>query len=230
MIVRRRIDQVPEDLARRPLPRRWPLGRAVMVHRQQPGLRLVHVGEELYRAFGPRFETGGDLGHGCEVVIVMFRNEVAEIDHRHRLVEPWMARTPRKILWRHLREPRENRHSRSAKCGDQIGGDAIVVLRLVRQPVRRVCGVKHRRAAIEIVEPLIPDRLEVEEMAGMLLNRPAALRPVHTNVAGTRSRMASARFGVRASAPAAPGPRPPARRRRSCDRTSVSPTEMVVRS
>ena len=145
-------------------------------------MRPVHVGEQLHRAFGPRPDAGGDLGHGCQVVIVVFRNEVAEIDQRHRLVEPWMSRNPREILRRHLREPRENRHSRSAKCGDQIAGDAIVVPRLVSPAVRQVCGVKRRRAAIEIVEPLIPERLEVEEMAGMLLNRPAAIRPVHPNV------------------------------------------------
>jgi hypothetical protein len=75
-----------------------------------------------------------------------------------------------------------DRHSRSAKCGNQIGWRALVVPRLVSPAVRQVGGVKKRLAAIEIVEPQIQERFEVEEMAGMLLNRPPAFRPVHTDV------------------------------------------------
>jgi len=93
-----------------------------------------------------------------------------------------MACNPREIPGRHLRQSRVDCHSRSAKCGNQIGWRALVVPRLVGPTVRQVGGVKNRLAAIEIVEPQIQERLEVEEMAGVLLNRPPALGPVRTDV------------------------------------------------
>ena len=80
----------------------------------------------------------------------------------------------------------------------------------MRLPVLQVSRVKDRRAALEVVEPVRPERFQVEEVPGVLLHGPAPLGLVHADVAGN---------GVEGGGHPAGGPRQPRlERRRLADR------------
>ena len=52
---------------------------------------------------------------------------------------------------------------------------------LVRPAVLEVGGTQHGVARLEVVEAAGPEILEVEQMAGVLLNRPATVGAMHPN-------------------------------------------------
>ena len=109
------------------------------------------------------------------------------------------SRAARGSLFSHCEMRRPNRQGRARCAGPHGSGGSPGPPH--EGPARRD---RSRRAAD-------PERLEVEEVAGMLLNRPAALGPVHADVCGHRARMALG--AIRAfgrAVPGAPGPRPPA--------------------
>ena len=231
VVVRRRIDQVADDLARRPLPRRRPAAGDVVAEGTKPGQRLVDGVRQIDGAGGHGAGCGRDLRGGGQVMVVVLGDEETEIHDGHRLIEARMARHARQLRRRPAGQPIDDFRSCSAKCVDQIARVSIVVPGIVRPAVLEVGRVEHLAPLLEVVQPACPEILEVEQMPGMFLRGPAPVGLVDPDGPG---------HAVEQAAPGDRGPRAAdraagARRRRAvpsrrCGRTSVSRTEMLVRS
>ena len=133
---------------------------------------------------GHRRQARRDPGGRREVMVVVLGHEEAEIDHRHRLLQAWMKRHARQRRRVHRLEPKQDGGPGAPEGVEQIRKRPLVVARLMSLAVVEVGGAEDRRAAIEVLEALFPQRLEVEQVAGMLLNRPAAAGPVHEHGRG----------------------------------------------
>ena len=174
---------------------------------------------------------GRDLRGGGQVMVVVLGHEETEIHDGHRLLEAGMARHARQLRRRPAGQPIDDFRSCSAKCGDQIAR------RLDRCAWHRASGGSGGRPG---GAPGAPAR-----------SRPGGLPRGPRGRAGARhvpARTSARRVcrsgwpwacrragwpgdrGPRAAARAAGAPRWRAVPSRRCGRTSVSRTEMLVRS
>jgi hypothetical protein len=113
------------------------------------------------------------------MMIVVFRDEVQMIDQSKRLFKPWMRDCPGKQRCLKLSNPIQQLQSRLAEFGKNLIDATLVMPRFVSFPVAQVGGREFNRGSQVVVDSRHPQRLEVEQMSGMLLGRPPVFRLLH---------------------------------------------------
>ncbi len=78
----------------------------------------------------------------------------------------------------HVREPIDDGVAGGAEVVEDFGDRAIVVGGFVRFSVLEIGGMQLGGAGVVIVETLVPERFEVEEMAGVFLDGPFSVGAV----------------------------------------------------
>lgn len=105
-----------------------------------------------------------------EVMVVVLGDKETKVDDRHPLLEARVKRGASEFRWAHLFEPLHELRASLAETGQNVVDRASVVTGLVRAAVLQVRGAESRSACVEIIEPLIPQRFEIEKMARVFLD------------------------------------------------------------
>ena len=122
-----------------------------------------------------RSAAGRQLVDPREVVVVVFGLEEHQVDEAHRRVE---ARVPRGAGERgevELPEVIDDRAAGAAEGGEEVLGGAVVVVRAVGRGVGAVPRREHVAAGAEVLDARREQVLEVEQVAGVPLDRPRAV-------------------------------------------------------
>lgn len=106
------------------------------------------------------------------MMIVVLSDEETEVDDGHRLAQARVQGGPREFGRSHAFEPLHDRGACVAELSENVIDGAFVVTRFVCLPVLEICGTQHLGARLEVIEPPIPQRLEVQQMPGVFLDRP----------------------------------------------------------
>ena len=89
-------------------------------------------------------------------MVVVFRDEVAEVDDRHGLLESRMESGTGKFGRSHPRDLFHDGMTGVAEVGENVGNRAAVVIGFVGLAVLEIGGVESLGAAGVIVEALVP--------------------------------------------------------------------------
>jgi hypothetical protein len=109
------------------------------------------------------------------MMVVVFGYEETEVHDGHRLAQARMQRGAREVGGSHAREPFHEAKARGAKRSEKVGDRAMVMRGLVRLAILEIGRGQLRSAVVVIVQPRLPQRFEIEEMSGILLDGPLAL-------------------------------------------------------
>ena len=105
-------------------------------------------------------------------MIVVLGDEESQIDNSYLYLQPRMqSRSLHKRVVVGIK-PVDERHSFPAKLGQDVFDGVRVVVSFVRLLIRHVGSGEWVAARFEIVKPAHAQRLEIEQMSGLLLNRP----------------------------------------------------------
>ena len=69
-------------------------------------------------------------------------------------------------------EPLDDAEARVSEGGQQVIDGAGVVIRLVSLTILEVGRMKDGDAGVEVIQPLLPERFQIEKVADILLDRP----------------------------------------------------------
>src|SRR5262249_25448661 len=137
-----------------------------------------------------------------QVMVVVLGNEVQVIDEPHRCLQSWMrdrSREGRGIrLLLELGDAIKQLNAVRAEAEENLFQRARVMVRLVSTAVLEIGGGKLFGTGNKIIDPSKPERLKIDEMAGMLLRGPFAIglrgehavRAIAENLIHTRWRSA----------------------------------------
>src|SRR6267378_4267983 len=107
-----------------------------------------------------------------KMVVVVLCREVEMIYQPHRLLQSWVQHRSRERLGRQRADAIQQVGSGSAKLGEDVVDVARVVVRVVRLAVAQVGGGQRVAAVEEVLHARAPQRLEIEEVTGVLLRGP----------------------------------------------------------
>jgi hypothetical protein len=108
------------------------------------------------------------------MVIVVFGDEKAKIDDRHRLLESRVVRRELQLGVAQRLELRYEVALQLSEFRDNVLERTSVVVGGPRCPVFQIGRPKCAHTAQEILDPSRPEALEIAEMAGVVRNRPGA--------------------------------------------------------
>ena len=111
-------------------------------------------------------------------MIVVLGNEYREIDDPHWLFQPRMIRRPRHVTQIQAGKPSGEAVAESAERFQNLPDRPAVVIRGVRCTVEKVGRTHLRQSGEDIIHPPVPQRLEVGEVAHVLLNRSRPTRAI----------------------------------------------------
>ena len=106
-------------------------------------------------------------------MIVVLGNKYREIDDSHRLLQPRMIRRPCDVAQIESGEPFRKPVSEFGERSQNLFERPIVVISRVRGSVEKVGGAHLRNSGKDIIYTSVPQRLEVGEVAHVLLDRPS---------------------------------------------------------
>lgn len=107
------------------------------------------------------------------MVIVMLAYEKGQVEKPHRRLEARVKRRARPGAVVRCFQPVDQHAARFSEPGQQIGQRAGVVVRLMGPPVVQVGRPESGTPGSEVVDPPKPQRLEISQVAHVLLNAPA---------------------------------------------------------
>jgi hypothetical protein len=122
-----------------------------------------------------RSSAGLEFVDCAEVMVVVLGHEEAEIDDGHGLAQPRMQRRASELGRAHPRELLHDAAADGAEVREDVGDRTIVVSGVMGLAILEIGWVQLGSARVVIIEPLVPQRFEIEEMAGIFLDRPLAL-------------------------------------------------------
>jgi len=102
----------------------------------------------------------------------VFGDKVEVVDEPHRLAQARMQERPRQRIAVDPLEPVEQPKTRRPQIPEEVPDPAIVVTGLAGLAVGQIRRGKIGRARQEVADPGVPERFEVEQMTGMLLDGP----------------------------------------------------------
>ena len=117
------------------------------------------------------------------MVIIVFRREEQMIDEPHRLLQPRVQHRTAEGVGRQRADAIQQPPARRAELGEELPDIARVVIRFVGLAVAQVGGGQRVAACDEVVHPRRPERLEIKQMAGVLLRGPFVAGLAHQDVA-----------------------------------------------
>ena len=118
-----------------------------------------------------------------EMVIIVFRREEQMIDEPHRLLQPRVQHRTAEGVGRQRADAIQQPPARRAELREELPDIARVVIRFVGLAVAQVGGGQRVAARDEVVHPRRPERLEIKQMAGVLLRGPFVAGLAHQDVA-----------------------------------------------
>jgi len=108
-------------------------------------------------------------------MVVMLGDEETEVDDGHGLAKAGVKRGAGEFGIVHSAEPFNDAVTDNFEVGQNIRDGAIVMAGFVGLAIFKVGGMQLGSARIVIIETLFPERLEIEEVAGVFLDRPFAV-------------------------------------------------------
>lgn len=115
-------------------------------------------------------------------MIVVLRHEIQMIDQPHRLLEPRMQLGIRKHRGLKLRYTIHQPHARFAKSRQNRTQLASIMIGFLRPAIAEVRDRERISAGEKVFHTREPERLQVEEVSGMLLCRPLISRFANQHV------------------------------------------------
>ena len=109
-------------------------------------------------------------------MVVVLGHEEHVIDDAHGLIEPGMSCPPNDQPFVVSFQARDERGACLPECAENVSDGRGGVIGVVRSAILEIRGRQPIGTALEVVEPGGPERLEIQEMPGVFLDRPMAGR------------------------------------------------------
>lgn len=116
------------------------------------------------------------------MMVVVLGDEENEVEHADLLLQTWMKRHLLDELFVVSVEAPDELHSFGAKGGEDIFDSLRIMIRLVRPAIFHVGGMQHLKPRFVIIKAIHSQRLKVEQMPCVLLNRPFIIIPPSQNL------------------------------------------------
>lgn len=108
-------------------------------------------------------------------MVVVLGDEETEVDNGHGLAKAWVERGAGELGIAHSGELFDDAGTDNFEVGQNIRDRAVVMAGFVGFAIFKVGGMQLGSADIVIIETLFPERLEIEEVASVFLDRPFAV-------------------------------------------------------
>jgi hypothetical protein len=111
---------------------------------------ITYIARCPLRPAGPRSPGSGELraelADRSQVMVIVLRDEEAQVDHRHRLIETRMEGSALELDPGHRADARQELAATLTKLGEQLIDAPRIVIRVLSRPVLKIGGSERRGA------------------------------------------------------------------------------------
>jgi hypothetical protein len=105
-------------------------------------------------------------------MIIVFGNEESEVDHAHRFVESGVMGSDAGSVEAELLKPRDQSHALSPKRFEEMVEGIGVMILVAGDPIGDVSRAEFFKAGFIVIEPPVPELLDITKVADLFLDRP----------------------------------------------------------